>query len=529
MASPYKPTTKQTLLPNSNIHELLPETHNLPYDYDDEDDLNIETKNYQQDIYSNQQQQVPHSTLSRLPTLYEVLNRKTQPPVDLWSFYIFMRDYQNSVDYLDFWIDVITHLRLCKDYVKGLRESLLLSEKHKSSSGDDQKRNTTSSSNYEQLQGQGQQGTPGQQQRTSVSSSLLLEALLSEGFLDDNDNKRVSSFLQGNEYINTSDPRINAILGINTIPIEETQGQEPEFEEAPIIQSQSNIQPQTPSTPRSSKSPLLNQYEPLTSPSKTYIRDSPKRNSGQSSINFQQKQTITPKRNSTRILPENLEAYTSNIKNGNITRSTLKSSSKNLLNTYFQSNSSHRLNIPDRIIRKIKHDVELQGRDDPEVFDDAKNYVYNIMERESFPLFLQQNALHNLNNKSVLIRLILGLFLLFAGFWISYVLIFINIRPKSIRAVIIVPFLLGVYLVLTFLYKLDPIMVWLGLSDNQELYHPKIHGSKGSNLKKNWVKNLKEPFIKKLLIKRSIWIVGLTLLISAVLSILFGLVPGHRL
>ena len=40
---------------------------------------------------------------NRLPNLYEVLSRQTKPPVDLFSFYIYMRDAQRSVDYLDFW------------------------------------------------------------------------------------------------------------------------------------------------------------------------------------------------------------------------------------------------------------------------------------------------------------------------------------------------------------------------------------------------------------------------------------------
>lgn len=40
---------------------------------------------------------------NRLPTLFEVLSRRTLAPVDLFSFYIFMRDQQRSVDYLDFW------------------------------------------------------------------------------------------------------------------------------------------------------------------------------------------------------------------------------------------------------------------------------------------------------------------------------------------------------------------------------------------------------------------------------------------
>ena len=39
----------------------------------------------------------------RLPNLFEVLSRRTLAPVDLFSFYIYMRDTQRSVDYLDFW------------------------------------------------------------------------------------------------------------------------------------------------------------------------------------------------------------------------------------------------------------------------------------------------------------------------------------------------------------------------------------------------------------------------------------------
>lgn len=40
---------------------------------------------------------------NRFPTLFEVLSRKTVAPLDLYSFYIYMRDQQRSVDYLDFW------------------------------------------------------------------------------------------------------------------------------------------------------------------------------------------------------------------------------------------------------------------------------------------------------------------------------------------------------------------------------------------------------------------------------------------
>lgn len=46
---------------------------------------------------------VPPAHRNRFPTLFEVLSRTTRPPLDLFSFYIYMRDQQRSVDYLDFW------------------------------------------------------------------------------------------------------------------------------------------------------------------------------------------------------------------------------------------------------------------------------------------------------------------------------------------------------------------------------------------------------------------------------------------
>ena len=55
----------------------------------------------------------PHPDLNRnrLPTLFEVLSRQTLAPVDLFSFYIYMRDQQRSVDYLDFWYVGLSSLR----------------------------------------------------------------------------------------------------------------------------------------------------------------------------------------------------------------------------------------------------------------------------------------------------------------------------------------------------------------------------------------------------------------------------------
>lgn len=468
------PTLKR-LFPDSSVTDLMQHADQ----FDVIDDTDSYTKHRQH--------------IDRLPTLYEVLNRKTESPVDLWNFYIFMRD-QNSVDYLDFWIDVVTHLRHCKEYVKGLRESLLLSEKLKNSDNSNSTGNNTSSSN--------------EQNRASISSSLLLEALINEGLLDDKDNKRVSAFLQGNEIINTTDPRITSIFKDDKL-------QQP-------AEIHDEIQPQQP------------HFTHISSPSKIYSSDShssdlllPESEKPEEIRPVEIQKEPTPV-NGTRVLPDLLENYTRNVKNGNITRATLRSSSKNILNTYFKENSSKSLRIPERIKRKIIHDIEIQGRDDPEVFEDAKEYVYLKLERENFPFFLKKYALHNLSNLSCLIRLISSLVFLFIAFWLSYIFIFIDLKPKAIRAVIIAPFLLGIYCLITFLYKLDPIMVFFNYSDNYEYKSPDL---RAGNPKKNRmiVKNLNEPFVKKLLMKRSIWVVSLILFISACFCILFGLVPGYRI
>ncbi|UOH80687.1 hypothetical protein LQV05_003343 [Cryptococcus neoformans] len=60
--------------------------------------------------------------LSRLPTLQEVLDRRTRPPLDLFCFYIFLQR-ELSEDALDFWLDVQQHENLCKAYFKDLRRS----------------------------------------------------------------------------------------------------------------------------------------------------------------------------------------------------------------------------------------------------------------------------------------------------------------------------------------------------------------------------------------------------------------------
>jgi hypothetical protein len=71
------------------------------------------------------EEQDPHGDL---PTLDQVLGRKTLPPVCLYNFYIIMRDRLKMEEVLDFYLDLQHHELLWKRYVKAMHRSGHLSE-----------------------------------------------------------------------------------------------------------------------------------------------------------------------------------------------------------------------------------------------------------------------------------------------------------------------------------------------------------------------------------------------------------------
>ncbi|CAO3640154.1 unnamed protein product [Mucor fragilis] len=63
------------------------------------------------------------SFLQDLPTLEDILSRKTLPPVCLYNFYIVLRDKLKMDDLLDFYLDVRHHEILWRRYVKSVLKS----------------------------------------------------------------------------------------------------------------------------------------------------------------------------------------------------------------------------------------------------------------------------------------------------------------------------------------------------------------------------------------------------------------------
>jgi hypothetical protein len=109
-----------------------------------------------------------------------------------------------------------------------------------------------------------------------------------------------------------------------------------------------------------------------------------------------------------------------------VARSDIRASAERILFTYLLPGAEREIILPHTITQDITVSIEEHSRDDPEVFDAAKDYVFQAMERDAFPGFLQQKALGNLVPPSKMLRLVLGLLSLFGAFWASFVLVFID-------------------------------------------------------------------------------------------------------
>ncbi|KAG7293270.1 hypothetical protein NEMBOFW57_003316 [Staphylotrichum longicolle] len=352
----------------------------------------------------------PDLTRNRLPTLFEVLSRRTLPPVDLFSFYIYMRDQQRSVDYLDFWLDVAQHMSLCRHYVRELRRSVLV-------------------------------GTP-DLDRSSKRSSGILEGL------GDLNHPVAGPSMYATEKEKDQDAQMSAFL-------REDRG---DHHDSPI--------------------------------SSNAMQDRPSPN------------ISTPRELQT---DSNSPPHT-------VARQDIRASAEKILYTFLLPGAEREITLPGSITQDVTTSIEEFGRDDPEVFDVAKDYVFQAMERDAFPGFLRMKALGNLIPPTLIMRLILGLVSMFGGFWAAFILIFLN-ESRTTRLWLILPFTIGVYCLASYQYSLDPILALIGYSEYTPFNFSRV----------------REPYVRKLLARRSTMVLTVTVLIDAALCVLFILVPGKRL
>ncbi|CCE88887.1 Piso0_001677 [Millerozyma farinosa CBS 7064] len=445
--------------------------------------------------------------LDRLPTLGEILGNKTKSPVSLYDFYGYMRDVEHNVEYLDFWLDLVSHLNLCKHYVQGLRESII---------------------RYSYNENRQSVPISERSKTKSVSSSVLLELILNDNFLEDSDSRRLSQFLRGDLEVN---PKLSDLIN--------------QYETTNQNRNSASNQQNQPSSPDLSVNP------PTTPNLSDVSRGSGKRVSSQSrlledtsvvenqlELSAEDKETLTkPKyiplsdggppfdrKRMSSISPSVIEKLIRNTPNGSetnsfVTRDKLKESSQNLLLKYFVEDAEKNLSLPDSINNHVIKAIEVDGRDDPDVFNHVKIFVFNRLENQYLPTFLNIVAIKNINrvNQNPFLsfaRVVLGFFLLLIAFWIAYIFIFLNYK-KGHRLYIIIPFFLSGYCLISSMYLIDPVLAWLGYNQS---FTPG-----------RWFVKVEEQFIYRLLVKRSLWVMLLILLFTACFTILFSLVPGHRL
>ncbi|OAA68205.1 rgs domain containing protein [Niveomyces insectorum RCEF 264] len=358
----------------------------------------------------------PDLNRNRLPTLFEVLSRRTLPPIDLYSFYIYMRDQQRSVDYLDFWLDVAQHMTLCRHYVRELRRSVLI-------------------------------GTPEGEKAASKRSSAILENL---GDL------------------------VHPVAGPSKYQTDKEKDQDAQMS---AYLREENASPQRP-------------------------HDSPGAGAGSRPSPRPSPVAASTPRD---ITDSNSPAHT-------VARQDIRASAEKILYTFLLPGAEREIILPGNITQDITTAIEEFGRDDPEVFDVAKDYVFQAMERDAFPGFLRMKALGNLIPPTLIMRLVLGMVSMFGAFWAAFVLVFLD-ETRRTRLYLIIPFTFGVYFLASFQYALDPVLALIGLSEYTPFRFARV----------------REPFVRRLLAKRALVVLAVTALIDASLLVLFIFVPGRRL
>ncbi|OAQ23123.1 regulator of G protein signaling [Linnemannia elongata AG-77] len=361
-----------------------------------------------------------------LPNLWQVLHRKTQPPVCLFNFYLYMRDDEKSSEEVDFWLDVTAHEVLWRLYHHDLTRQYL----------DD----------------------------TKETSDQILTVH-------------------------------NALRHPTASPPQQQQGQ------GQFLMAGQRVQhvrlPGAVPASWAHPSELETQY-----------------GNGTESGVSEGTSTATPRR-----------AMTSGT--GGVTKEDLQRSAERIYYKYLIPQAEKRVRIPGEVRQRVamlmdsKMMLNQGGGSQPSltvtnlglVFAEAREIVFEGMESYYFPRFLKARAYGNMVPSHRLMRCVTGLFFLFVGFAIVLSLIFLNIRPRSLRAWALIPIFIGAFLCTTFQFNICPILVAMGVSETKWMQFAKV----------------KEPYLIKLHRRRGIKVVVVAVLYTVCAGIIFGAVPGHRL
>ncbi|KAG7095194.1 hypothetical protein E1B28_005971 [Marasmius oreades] len=392
---------------------------------------------------------------NRLPSFTEVLSRKTRPPVDLFMFYLFLQR-EGAEDILDFWLDVQQHENLCRAYFKDVRKSGRTIKEDWPQYWDYARRR---GSIYGTVVGLHPQDALATKRSTASTGDMLSEQ----------DKRNLAS------------------------PEEKGRSTSPR----PVMSEQTHID---------STSPINDPFARSTTPFSL---------SGRTPTLFNKRASRAPT-----VIP----------RSSAITRLDLIASAERIYYRYLSpagqavnSEENHEIYLPPSL--RI-HSFPLSSSSEPktqtehaimaqipDMFHAQKEYCFRAMEQDAFPRFLRAKAFGNLTPVSSLVRLILGLIVLWIGLAVAFSLVFLDVQPKSKRFFLFLPFTVAILFLISHQYELDPILVFLRQSETTPFR----------------TLTIREPYVKKLLLGRAIWVSVLVAAFVTALTMLFWAVPGHRL
>lgn len=149
----------------------------------------------------------------------------------------------------------------------------------------------------------------------------------------------------------------------------------------------------------------------------------------------------------------------------------------------------------------------------PDLFHAQKLYIFRALEQDAFPRFLRAKAFGNLTPTSALAHLVLGLLVLWGAFVLAFTFIFLDWKPRLTRLWVILPFFFAFNFLLSAYYSLNPILAMFFQSETTPFR----------------LITVRETYVRKLLLLRALWIEALVLFLTAVFTVIFTVVPGHRL
>ncbi|KAF9044458.1 RGS domain-containing protein [Panaeolus papilionaceus] len=399
----------------------------------------------------------------RLPSFTEVLSRRTRPPVDLFMFYLFLQR-EGAEDILDFWLDVQQHENLCRAYFKDVRKTGRTIKDDWPQYWDYARRRGSIYGTVVGLSGDG----GGTKRSTTSTGEMLSEA----------DRRNLAAIGEDRGGRSTS-PRPGTANPSEHTRVASASPVDGLDKEQPRSTTPFSLSGRTPTLfnlRRASRAPTviprsaaISKLDLIASAERIFYR------------------YLSPAGNAVNS-PENHEIY---------------------LPPALRIHS-----FPLSSTQEPKSQTELALLAQiPDIFHAQKEYCFRAMEQDAFPRFLRSKAFGNLTPISALVRLVLGLIILWIGLAVAFSLIFLDVQPKSKRFFLFIPFFFAVLFLVSHQYELDPILVFLGQSETTPFR----------------TLTIREPYVKKLLLGRAIWVSVLVTAFMTALTMIFWAVPGHRL